>query len=149
MGGSSSGPREREYTAFKRPIDWDQEAQLGTIFFGVEKNDQFPPLDIATIRSLAKTGHLDLGASHNDAPSAGGLLAFASYVVDEYREYQFEVGLTGYMVSPERDDSRIRLDGLSIRSAGVIPDRLKGEVIREFSPDLLTVDDFVIRLKWD
>lgn len=77
------------------------------------------------------------------------LLDFATGVVDHYREYQFEVGFSGYMVSPERSDSRIRLDGLSIRSPGPIPDELQSDVVRRFSPDLLTVDDFFIELRWD
>jgi hypothetical protein len=149
MSSDESGLRNRELLAFNRSIDWDHEAKLGTVFFGVEKSREFPPLDIRSIRQLANAGFLDLEASHNDAPAAGELLSFAREVVDQYREYQFEVGFIGYMVSPDRADSRIRLEGLSIRSPGPIPDQLKVTVARRFDPDILTVDDFVIELKWD
>jgi hypothetical protein len=149
MRSDDSMSREREQLAFNRSIDWAHESNLGTVFFGVEKSRQFPPLDIRSIRKLADAGYIDLEASHNDAPSAGELLSFARWVVDEYRDYQFEVGFIGYMVSPEREDSRIRLEGVSIRSPGPIPDQLKATVVRRFNPDLLTVGDFVIELKWD
>ena len=149
MSSRDSESREREQLAFNRQIDWDRESQLGAVFFGVEKSRQFPPLDIRSISRLADAGYIDLEASHNDAPSARELLSFAREVVDEYREYQFEVGFIGYMISPERKDSRIRLEGISIRSPGAIPEQLKAAVVRQFDPDLLTVDDFVIELKWD
>lgn len=149
MGGSDGAPDDRELLAFNRQIDWEREARVGTIFFGVEKSRQFPPLDVGTIRSLAEHDHIDLEASHNDSPPAGELLEFAKYVIDEYREYQLEVCLVGYMVSPDRGDSRVRLEGISIRSPGPIPDDLKSEVVRRFTPDLLTVDDFTIQMQWD
>lgn len=149
MGGSDVASEDRELIAFNRRIDWEREAQFGTVFFGVEKSRQFPPLDVGTIRSLAEHDYIRLDESHNDAPPAGELLEFAKYVIDEYRDYQFEVGLIGYMVSPDRADSRVRLEGVAIRSPGPIPDELKSEVVERFTPDMLTVDDFVIQIQWD
>lgn len=149
MGTPASTAREREYIAFNRPIDWDTEAHLGTVFFGVETNREFPPLDIDTIRTLAEEGHLDLAASHNESPPGRELLEWAADVQERYTEHQFEIGFTGHMVSPDRPDARISIEGVSIRCPGPIPEALKTAVARRFAPDLLTVDDFFLEIRWD
>jgi len=149
MATSEPTDREREFIAFGRQIDWTAEGQLGTVFFGPEKHRTFPPLPIGPVRELMEKGYLDPTSHHNAAPSAETLLTWASDIHEDYRAYQFEIGLIGYMVGPQREDSRIELEGVSIRSAGPIPDELQAQVIREFSPDLLTVGDFVIELRWD
>lgn len=141
--------RERERIAFGRNIDWDDEGLLGTVFFGPEAKSAFPPLPIRTIQALQDAGHLDLDSSHNEAPTAGALLEWAKAIQDEYLEHQFEIGFTGYMVSPARGDARTRLTGISIRAPGPIPESLKREAGSAFDPDLLEVDDFEILLHWD
>jgi hypothetical protein len=140
---------EREEIAFGRPIDWDHEARLGTVFFGPEKSSQFPPLPPGIIKDLIEAGHLDAEHQHNAAPTAGQLQTWAESVQERYAEQQLDVGLIGYMVSPEREDSRVAVTGVSIRSHAPIPDSLKEEILQEFSPDLAVVDDFTIRLQWD
>lgn len=141
--------RERELIAFGREIDWESEAQFGTVFFGPEKSRQFPPLPIGNAESLHENGYIDAQDRHNDAPPAGELIKWAKSIQMRYKAYQFEVGLVGYMVDPERPDTRISFEGVSIRSAGPIPEELKREVAKRFNPELLTVDDFYIELLWD
>ena len=149
MPNSTESGTEREKLVFGRPIDWKTEGLLGTVFFGPEKQRVFPPLPTGTIREVAKAGYLDLNHSHNEAPTAGELLAWAEWVGDEYYDYQLEIGLIGYMTHADRPDSRIALEGISIRSPGVLPSQLKSKAARDFDPDLLTVDDFHIILRWD
>lgn len=96
MGGSDSASRDRELVAFNRRIDWDREAQLGTVFFGVEKSRQFPPLDIGTIRALAAKDHLDLDAAHNDAPRAA-----------ELREYKQKAPFLRAGMNPTRGEATV------------------------------------------
>jgi hypothetical protein len=141
--------RDREEIAFGRPIDWKREAQYGTVYFGPDKAHQFPPLPIGTIQTLLENGYLDPTYRHNDAPPATRLIEWARDVQRRYREEQFEIGLIGYFVSPERPDSRAALTGIFIRSPGPIPQALKADVAREFSPDILIVDDFEIQVRWD
>lgn len=141
--------REREEIAFGRPIDWEREAQYGTVYFGPDKSHQFPPLPIGTVQTLLENGYIDPTYRHNDAPRAGRLVEWASDVQQRYKAEQFEIGLIGYFVSPERPDSRAALTGVFIRSPGPIPQSLKADVAREFSPDILVVDDFEIQVRWD
>lgn len=141
--------RERERIAFGRHIDWENEGLLGTVFFGPSTGSSFPPLPIRTVQELLEAGYLDPDATHNDAPRAAALLDWTRRIQEEYLEHQFEIGLTGYLVSPQRTDSRLRLTGISIRAPGPIPDSLKEEAGRAFDPDMLEVDEFEILLKWD
>jgi hypothetical protein len=149
MGSESDTDRRREQIAFGRLIDWQREAQFGTVFFGPKKSELFPPLPIGNVQSLLENGYLDPNHRHNDAPRASKLVAWAGAIQQRYKQEQLEVGFIGYMVSPNRPDSRVALTGVSIRSPGPIPGALKAEATREFNPDLLTVDDFTIRMKWD
>jgi hypothetical protein len=141
--------REREEIAFGRPIDWERESQYGTVFFGPDKSHQFPPLPIGNVHTLLENGYIDPEYRHNDAPRADRLLEWTKSVQKEYRDEQFEIGLIGYFVSPKRPDSRVALTGISIRSAGPIPERLQRKAVREFSPDILIVDNFEIQIRWD
>jgi hypothetical protein len=141
--------REREHLAFGRVIDWEKEAVLGTIFFGPAKNRHFPSLPVGNVDELLSEGFIDPESSHNESPPARTLVEWARYVQSEYRPHQFDVGLIGYMTSPERSDTRVRLEGISIRSVGPIPDELQHDVASRFDPDLLVVDDFQIQVWWD
>lgn len=141
--------REREEIAFGRPVDWAREAQYGTVYFGPEKPHPFPPLPIGTVQTLLENGYIDPNYRHNDAPRAVRLIKWASSVQQEYKQEQFEIGLIGYFVSPERPDSRVALTGIFIRSPGPIPESLKAKVAQDFSPDILVVDDFEIQIRWD
>lgn len=141
--------REREHLAFGRVIDWEREGLFGTVFFGPSKHRDFPPLPVGNIRALIEAGYLDPDSAHNEAPHAGELVEWAEDVQDEYRDYQFEIGLIGYLVDPSRPDSRIRLEGVSIQSPGPIPESLKQDAAARFHADTLRVDDFDIVLMWD
>lgn len=145
----ATGDRGREEIAFGRPVEWATEADYGAVFFGPEKSRPFPPLPVGNAESLLENGYLDPGYRHNEAPPAGELVEWARSVQTRYRDHQFEVGLVGYVVSPEREDSRVALEGVSIRSPGPIPEALRREVAKRFSPDLLSVDDHELQLRWD
>jgi len=150
MTNSNTEPnREREQIAFDRLIDWEAESKYGTIFFGPEKSRQFPPLPVGYAESLLESGHVDPDHQHNNAPRSMSLVEWARSVQTGFREYQFEVGMVGYMVSPERADSRVAFEGVVIRSPGPIPEELKREVAKEFNPDMMSVDDFTIFIRWD
>lgn len=148
-GNDVDAHRDREEIAFGRPVEWATEAEYGAVFFGPEKSRTFPPLPVGNAESLLENGHLDPGYRHNDAPPAGELVEWARSVVTRYRDHQFEVGLIGYMVGPDREDARIALEGVSIRSPGPVPAELRREVAKRSSPDLLAVDDHEVQLRWD
>lgn len=141
--------REREVLAFGRPVEWATEAEYGAVFFGPEKSRQFPPLPVGNAASLLEAGHVDPEYRHNDAPAAAELAEWARSVQTRHRDLQLEVGLIGYVVSPERNDTRIAFEGVSIRSPGPIPEALRREVAKRFSPDMLSIDDFSVEIIWD
>lgn len=143
------GEYRREYLAFGRRIDWESEGQLGTVYFGSKPSDDFPPLSIGTVTDLIDEGFLDPEDRHNEAPPAKDLLAWARSIRDEFHSSRIEIGLTGYMVAPGRADSRIQLNGASIRSRGPLPEGLKGKSTRRFDPDLVSVDESHMALIWD
>lgn len=148
-GSHLEDARAREELAFGRPIEWASEAEYGAVFFGPEKSRQFPPLPVGNAETLLENGLLDPEYRHNDAPPAAELIEWARSVQTRYRDHQFEVGLIGYLVSPERDDARIAFEGVAIRSPGPIPTALRREVAKRFSPDLLSIDDFAVEMIWD
>lgn len=143
------GGYHREYLAFGRRIDWESEGQLGTVYFGPNPSADFPPLPIGTVTDLIDEGFLDPEDGHNKAPPAKEILAWARSIRDEFRSYQLEIGLTGYMVAPDRADSRIQLNGVSIQSQGPVPEGVKRKSTRRFAPDLISVDESHIALIWD
>lgn len=141
--------QRRERVAFGRPIDWENEGRLGTVFFGPKKGDQFPPLPIGNVRDLLEEGYLDGDARHNEAPPAEDLVEWVERIRDKYCSTQVEIGLIGYMVGPVREDSRVRLTGVSIRSPGSLPRQLKRDVARKYDPDLLSINDVHVDILWD
>ena len=140
---------KREQIAFGREINWEKEGDLGTIFFGPDTADQFPPIPIGTMETLLKDGYIDPHHRHNNAPSASCLTNWADSIQQRFKSEQLRIGLVGYMVSPFREDSRISLTGVSIRSSGPMPEEIKCEAAREFNPDLIVVDDFDVKFLWD
>lgn len=141
--------RRREQLAFGRDIDWANEGKLGTVFFGPNKGDEFPPLPVGNVKDLFTEGFLDTEARHNESPPAKDLTEWAQTIKERYSQFQLEVGLIGYMVGPHRKDSRIRLNGVSIRAPGELPNQLKREVVQEFDPDLLSINDYHLEMIWD
>lgn len=142
--------RRCEELAFGRRIRWDEEGLLDTVFFGPQRHRSFPPLPVGTARTLLENGYVDPDKRHaTDAPTAATLVDWTGEVSAEYRDYQLEVGLVGYMISPSRADAGITFEGASIRSPGTIPESLKGKVAKRFSPDLLAVDDYEILFQWE
>lgn len=141
--------RELETVAFGREIDWESEATYGTVFFGPEKSHQLPPLPISTAETLLEDGFVDPDQRHNESPRAEKLIHWASSIQHQYKYYQIETGVIGYLVSPDRPDSRIAVTGVSIRGAQPVPEQIEREAVRELSPDWVEADDFNIRLQWD
>lgn len=147
---TAADDRRREELAFGREIRWDEEGLLDTVFFGPQPDRGFPPLPVGNARTLLENGYVDPDERHAAAaPTAATLIDWATEVRAEYRDYQFEVGLVGYMTSPERADAGITFEGVSIRSPGSIPAGLQAEVAKAFSPDVLAVDDVELRLQWE
>ncbi|WP_436936561.1 hypothetical protein [Halovenus marina] len=149
MRDTKTKDRELEQIAFGKSINWEEESKYGTIFFGPEMTRTFPPMNVGTAETLLEKGYIDTEYSHNNAPNSARLVSWAGKVQHEYKSYDLRVGMIGYMVSPDRPDSRLAFTGVTIDSPTNIPESLKREVGREFTPDLIAVDDFNIEVRWD
>lgn len=150
MPNTSRHDRRREEIAFGRQVEWGKEGLLGAVFFGPDRKRTFPPLPVGPAKTLMEEGYLDPDQRHQDhAPPAATLVDWAETIQTEHRAYQFEIGLIGYMISSDREDTRIAFEGVSIRSPGPIPEEVKAKAAAAFDPDLMEVDDFRIVLQWD
>lgn len=139
---------DREQIAFGRRIDWESEAPGGTVTFGPATSRDFNSLPLTTVNQLLEYGYLDLTDVHNEAPSVREFLEFLRMVKAEYGN-KVDVGLSGFMTAPERDDSRIRLDGFVISGDDGLPSGLRGSVHRRFSPNGISVTESSLHFWWD
>lgn len=91
---------------------------------------RFDKLDLKQLNELVENNFIDLADCQNDSPSAGQFLALM-------KKYP-EVSAHGYVVSPNRPDCRVTLEGLSF--CGVVSDDLS----RSFSLLCDDADELVI-----
>lgn len=139
---------DRELIAFGRRIDWETEAPEGTVRFGPETSRDFDSISTTTVNRLLEFGYLDPTNRHNDAPTVEELLEFLRMIQVEYGN-EVQVGLSGFMTAPDREDSRIRLDGFVIFGDTGLPSGVQGAVHRRFSPDGISVTDTYLYFWWD
>jgi len=100
----------REELIFGERVDWDEEAFGGTMRFSagdVFKHDAITP---ETVREAAKAGYLSLDQTFNAAPSIEYLVESAEEV-NRIAPQNGECRLIGYVVSPDRADCRITIEG--------------------------------------
>lgn len=110
---------EREELVFGERIDWEETDG------GIRR---FRGLDAETGQRLIADGYLDPEMRQNNSPVAGEIVAFA-----------LEHGgtLDGYMVSPNRSDARVSIEGLSIPAQ-----QSTAETIAAFATKFRHADEF-------
>jgi hypothetical protein len=87
-------------------------------------------IDIATLDALMKAGYCDPEQTQNDSPT-----------VREFAEFmRTHEGVTahGYVISPDRDDSRVSLEGLAYTRRGT------GELLEAFIQAFRHADEFTV-----
>jgi hypothetical protein len=72
---------------------------------------RFSKLPLQLLELLVAENHADEEDYQNNAPTIRDLITFAKQMKDKGFEFQFH----GYAISPDRDDYRISIDGISIK----------------------------------
>jgi hypothetical protein len=100
----------REELILGEQVDWGEESTGGLVRFSagdVFKHDAITP---ETVREAAEAGYLSLDQTFNAAPSIENLVESAEEVNSVAPEGG-ECRLIGYVVSPDRADCRITIEG--------------------------------------
>jgi hypothetical protein len=100
----------REELIFGERVDWDEETSGGIMQFSagdVFKHDAITP---ETVREAAEAGYLSLDQTFNAAPRIENLVESAEEV-NRIAPEGGECRLIGYVVSPDRVDCRITIEG--------------------------------------
>lgn len=137
----------REQIVFGEAIDWENDA-----FGGVH---QFQ-IDVETAQQCIDEGYLDPNETQNASPTAHELVTFGSYLEGAYK---VDVNLQGYMVSPQRRDSRISITTINVHPVdhlNILPEGAYDEFRRAFGenahigrPDAYTLDAEHGHAWWD
>lgn len=100
----------REELIFGKRVDWDEEASGGIKRFSAGDVFDGDAITPETVREAAEAGYLSLDQTFNAAPTVEHLVESAEEVNDVAPEGG-ECRLIGYVVSPERADCRITIEG--------------------------------------
>jgi hypothetical protein len=126
----------KEQVVFGEQVDWSNQDR------DVKK---FSAIDTEAVEQLVDSGDINAEAAPNNSPKMKAFLDFMQRA-DEHPERR--VTARGYVVSPERDDTRVTLTGLDIR--GNIPDRLRHAFIEKFEQaDMLVKKSGHLRCWYD
>lgn len=148
MSMSTNADPEREEIVFGRQIDWGEETRGQFIRISPHSEADTDGLDAETAQELIDKGYLDPEQRQNNSPRMQDLVEYAGRVEDEY---DVDVMLTGYMVGPERRDTRITLTGIEIRpTSGIIRRELERSFAERYArADDLSLNDDLLSAWWD
>ena len=140
----------REEIVFGTTIDWGQGAG-GLEYIGPISDHLDHGIDTDTFAKLIDEGYIDPEETQNGGPTMQQLLDFGDFAEAESEDIIVEY--TGYMISPDRPDSRITITGIKIAMDGAT-DPIPDEIQDEFRERFAGADDFVVgnehcRAWWD
>ena len=132
----------REEIVFGTTIDWE-ENRGGLERIGPLSDHMDHGIDTDTFAKLIEGGYVDPEETQNGGPTMQELLEFGDFAEAESEAVIVEY--TGYMISPDRPDSRITITGIKLAMDGAsrpIPDEIQDEFLDRFrKADEFTVDD--------
>ena len=92
----------------------------------------FTCMPACILRELIDDSHANQAAAQNDAPTLGEILDF----MERYEEFNFTAH--GYIVSPERPDYRVAVEGIETDST------IDGDCFQEFKDTFMHADEFSV-----
>lgn len=118
--------RERERILIGHEVDWsDQFGGMVRFWNGEGGGD---PIGPDRFRHLINAGYIDPDGSQNRSPTMEDLCSYGEMLVEKY---DVAVQYTGYMISPDRDDGRITVTGITV--TGSIPMAVRDGFRERFS----------------
>lgn len=141
------GEQDRETIVFGRPIAWGEETRGQFVRIGPHSETGTEYLTLDQVETLIEEGYLDPDGRQNNSPTV-----FEFYEWGRQHEHSFDitVRLTGYMVGPERTDTRITLTAIEVVGEPTIDDRVVSHFGSEFDDaDALQLSDEHLIAWWD
>ena len=143
---------QREQIVFGRPIKWGNETRGQ--FARISPLEEFGPdyITPGTFRKLIDTGYIEPDGRQNRSPTMERLCELGEDAMDDKTVDRVEY--TGYMVGPERNDARIMLTAITIRTMSNNPGRLSDDITQRFEDvcqraDEFNVQDDTLHAWWD
>lgn len=136
----------REEIVFGERIEWSERTG-GIARFDTGDSDYLDggPIAPATGRELLDQNYLAPDDRQNAAPTAEELVEFTEDLLEQHPDCG--VGLIGYVVSPERSDARISIEGFAVKDASP---GLVGQIDARFDADeMFPHGSFDYRVWWD
>jgi len=129
---------QRERIIFGRPLEWGKEttgqfARIGPI--GEHGPEYITP---KTFRRLIDNGYIDPAGTQNGSATMGELCELGETALND--DSVDVVGYTGYMIGPDRPDSRITLTSITIEPPSGAT--LSKDVQRDFENVCRTADEY-------
>ena len=90
----------------------------------------FNNMSLKTLKSLFENGFIDLEDCQNESPTIGQFKDFVEKYPNE------NIRFIGYLISPERDDYRISIEGIEAKSHNI-------EFMKNFAKLFSMADEFV------
>lgn len=152
---------DREQLVFGRTLDWEEDKTFGgggsvAKFAGVEE----PPshatgtgITLGTLQVLLDAGHVDPDSRQNGSPTASEFVSIGQKIQTRWPDV--ELRYIGYMVSTDRPDTRITIEGFEVEpSSGCELSRDLQLYVRETfdhyrGPNELTVEPDYVRIWYD
>jgi len=95
--------KERDEIVFGKAINWAEESSGGII--------RFRELGLEELEALVEKGYIDPEEAQNSSPTVGEILGFM-------KKYP-AVTAHGYVVSPDREEERVSLEGIECEASEV------------------------------
>lgn len=126
----------RDTIIFGQPIDWEHENTGGLYYFDA--------LTVEGLQELIDRRFADPEERQNFSPTIGEFMAFSQTQKSKGFDFTFE----GYVISPDREDYRVSIDGIQFRGD------CSYQVIADFeaiahNADEIEIDPNLLHAWWD
>jgi len=126
----------RDTIIFGQPIDW-QNQRLGGLHY-------FDALTVDQLQELLDRGFADPAERQNCSPTIGEIFQFGQAQKSKGFDWTFQ----GYVISPDREDYRVSVDGIEWRGDACYQIIADFEAIAQ-DADELDIDPNFLRAWWD
>jgi len=125
-----ANPERLEILFDENVPDWESEDNVGGVFrFSKSEFSPGNPITIQIVETLQEKGYLSFKQYHNQAPTIGKFVEKAKEINDIAPD-SGKCRFTGYVVSPDRRDCRITIDG--VRYDGKVTNKVREKFKEEF-----------------
>lgn len=109
--------REREEIIFGETIDWSENSG-GTASFDDSSYAGRDGITLGTLKELREKNYIGGEQRQNASPTVDEFIEHGETMVEDFGIDPDDVRFIGYVVSPYRDDARISIEGMYVKSTG-------------------------------